>query len=305
LSASPSSRRLGRHARRLALIVVAGAVALSIAVWQNGTASIARGALAEQPLPSGLAVEAVVLRETGKPALSGWLSAREAGCATVLLLHGRGSNKGAMAQRARLLADSGFSVALFDLRGHGGSEGDVRGFGYAEGEDVDRMLAYLRARFPGQAIGAVGSSLGAASLLFADLDQAADAYVLEQLYSTLDQTAALRAPLPLARDLQARVLLAQMPLRLGYSAADVRPVDRIGRLRRPILLLAAAADPYVGTDQTEALKDAAGADARLVWFEGAGHVDLQRQDPALYARSVVPFLIEALCTRRGRAAPQP
>lgn len=284
--------------RRTILILALLAACLGL-IWVHGSNAIARGDLKEPPLPSGLAVKPIALREGGRPTLSGWVSTESGRCGIALLLHGRGSNKAAMAARARLLGQAGFAVAMFDLQGHGGSEGDIRGFGFAEGRDVDRILAFLRGRLPGRRIAAIGTSLGAAALLFADHDKPADAYVLEQLYATLRETAQLRSPLAFARGLQADILLAQMPLRLGYSADDVRPVDRIVLFERPMLLLAGGRDPFVDGGQTRALAQAAPAGTQVIQFDGAGHVDLQRFDDRLYADSVVPFLRERLCPDAG------
>ncbi|MGO4843869.1 hypothetical protein AB4144_67475, partial [Rhizobiaceae sp. 2RAB30] len=77
---------------------------------------------------------------------------------------------------------------MFDLSGHGESAGDRRGFGYTEGDDAGRILAYARQRFPDRRIAAVGQSLGAAAFVFAAPAARADAYVLEQLYATLRET---------------------------------------------------------------------------------------------------------------------
>lgn len=300
----PGPGRFRALAQRAVLVVLASAAGLvvvaGIAAWNYGTDAIARAGPARIAPPSDMAVETVVLAQAGKPALGAWVVAKEGGCGAVLLLHGRGASKASLLGRARLLLAAGHSVALLDLSGHGESEGDIRGFGYAEGEDATRALRYLRERFPGEPIGAVGTSLGAAALVFADLDLAADAYVLEQLYSTLAETTALRAPLPFARQAQATVLLAQMPLRLGYDARSVRPVDRIGRLGAPKLLLASTRDPFVGRDQSEALLAAAGPAARLEWFDLDGHVDLERRAPERYRETVLPFLSRHLCRKGGR-----
>lgn len=306
----PGPGRRGALARRAILVVLAAAAALvaatGLAAWNYGTDAIARARPAGIAPPADLAIESLILAEAGKPALSAWLAEKSGSCAAILLLHGRGASKASMLGRARLLYAAGYSVALVDLSGHGESEGDIRGFGYAEGDDAARALRYLRQRFPGQALGAVGTSLGAAALVFAGPDLTADAYVLEQLYSTLEATTALRAPLPFAKGAQATVLLAQMPLRLGYGADDVRPVDRIGHIGAPKLLLAAIRDPFVGRDQSEALLAAAGPDAQMAWFELDGHVDLQRRAPERYRDTVLPFLSRHLCPeRRSRRRKRP
>jgi alpha-beta hydrolase superfamily lysophospholipase len=245
-------------------------------------------------------VERVVLKQEHAPDLAGWVADRKGSCGTIVLLHGRGSNKAAMVPRAKLLFERGYSVMLFDLSGHGESDGDVRGFGYAERRDASRILAFARQRFAGHKIAAVGSSLGAAAFVFAAQQERADAYVLEQLYATLRETTALRAPLPMLRDVQAAILLAQMPLRLGFDVDDVRPVDRISAIDRPILLLDGSSDPFVDRGQTLALKDAAGADAELIWFDGARHVDLYRYNEQLYRDTVVPFLKKNLCLTEAK-----
>jgi pimeloyl-ACP methyl ester carboxylesterase len=268
---------------------------LSLAIWTVGTEAIARVPHASLMLPPEFPVEVVTLGDPSRPELSGWVAEGAGSCAAVVLLHGRGASKADMVARARLIFASGYSVALFDLPGHGESGGDVRGFGYAEAEDVRRILAYARARFDGQKIGALGSSLGAAAFVFAAETNVADVYVLEQLYSTLLETIALRSPIPIAGKAQALLLLWQMPLRLGYSAAEVRPVDRMGGINRPILLLAGASDPFINTGQTLALKDVSAARAELVWFEGAGHVDLHRYDSDKYRNVVASFLQKNLC----------
>ncbi|CDX44435.1 Esterase/lipase/thioesterase family protein (fragment) [Mesorhizobium sp. ORS 3359] len=85
-----------------------------------------------------------------------------------------------------------------------------------------------------------------------------------------------------------------MPVRLGFGADDVRPVDRIGRIGKPLMLLAGGADPFIDRGQVAALHDAAPA-SELVRFEGAGHVDLLRYDQSRYRKAVLPFLSKNLC----------
>lgn len=284
--------------RRGVLLAVAFAgigIAACAVTWEAGSHAVARGPRQSFVLPAELPVERVVLKQDGAPDLAGWVVERKGSCGTIVLLHGRGSNKLAMVPRAKLLFETGYSVMLFDLSGHGESDGNVRGFGYAERQDASRILAFARQRITGRKIAAVGSSLGAAAFVFAAQQEHADAYVLEQLYATLLETTALRAPLPMLRDVQATVLLTQMPLRLGFGVDDVRPVGRIGMIDRPILLLAGSSDPFVDRSQTLALKNAADADAELVWFDGAGHVDLYRYNEQLYRDTVVPFLEKNLC----------
>lgn len=286
--------------RVLLAIVLAGlGAAACVVYWHIGTMLIAREprqALAE---PGDLPVARVVLDQAGAPELVGWVADRKGSCGSIVLLHGRGANRLALVQRAKLLFDAGYSIVLFDLSGHGESGGAIQGFGYTEGQDAARIIAFARQRFPGERLGAVGSSLGAAAFVFAAQQAPADAYVLEQLYASLRETTAWRMPFHFWRGLQADVLLAQMPLRLGLSADNAKPVDRLGKIGEPLMLLAGSIDPFIDRGQVLALQNAA-VGSELVWFEGAGHVDLLRYDQPRYRDAVLPFLATKLC-RTGAA----
>lgn len=283
----------------LAIVLVGLGAAACVVYWHIGTMLIARElrqALAE---PGDLPVARVVLDQAGAPELVGWVADRKGSCGSIVLLHGRGANRLALVQRAKLLFDAGYSIVLFDLSGHGESGGAIQGFGYTEGQDAARIIAFARQRFPGERLGAVGSSLGAAAFVFAAQQAPADAYVLEQLYASLRETTAWRMPFHFWRGFQADVLLAQMPLRLGLSADNAKPVDRLGKIGEPLMLLAGSIDPFIDRGQVLALQNAA-VGSELVWFEGAGHVDLLRYDQPRYRDVVLPFLATKLC-RTGAA----
>ncbi|MBM2713061.1 alpha/beta fold hydrolase [Mesorhizobium caraganae] len=283
----------------LAIVLVGLGAAACVVYWHIGTMLIAREprqALAE---PGDLPVARVVLDQAGAPELVGWVADRKGSCGSIVLLHGRGANRLALVERAKLLFDAGYSIVLFDLSGHGESGGAIQGFGYTEGQDAARIIAFARQRFPGERLGAVGSSLGAAAFVFAAQQARADAYVLEQLYASLRETTAWRMPFHFWRGLQADVLLAQMPLRLGLSADNAKPVDRLGKIGEPLMLLAGSIDPFIDRGQVLALQNAA-VGSELVWFEGAGHVDLLRYDQPRYRDAVLPFLATKLC-RTGAA----
>lgn len=93
--------------------------------------------------------------------LSGWYAPSQ-NQAAVILLHGFGSSRREMQARAEVLARHGYGVLLYDLRGHGESEGDVRAFGWEDVSDVEAALQFLsnRAEVDGERIGILGFSVG-------------------------------------------------------------------------------------------------------------------------------------------------
>ena len=93
--------------------------------------------------------------------LSGWyIPAKNR--AAIILLHGYGNNRMEMRSRAEVLARHGYGVLLYDLRGHGESQGEVRAFGWEDVSDVQAALQFLSAREEVDAdrIGILGFSIG-------------------------------------------------------------------------------------------------------------------------------------------------
>lgn len=93
--------------------------------------------------------------------LSGWFLPGQNG-AGVILTHGYSANRVSCTKAARMLVRHGFNVLLYDLRGHGRSQGGVNTWGWLEVNDLLGALDYLQRR-PGVDagnIGALGFSLG-------------------------------------------------------------------------------------------------------------------------------------------------
>ena len=77
--------------------------------------------------------------------LRGWYLPSRNGAA-VAVLHGTGSNRLGVADHARLLARHGYGVLIFDLHGHGESDGHSMSLPARLQQDADAALAYLRRR---------------------------------------------------------------------------------------------------------------------------------------------------------------
>ena len=164
--------------------------------------------------------------------VKGWLVRGQPGHGAVLLLHGVRANRTAMVGRARFLARAGYTVLLIDLPAHGESGGERITFGAREKDGVNAALAWLRVQAPGERIGAIGVSLGAASLVLAHPAPALDAVVLESMYPTIDDAVAnrLRVRLGTAGAWAAPLLVQQLPWRAQVAPAALRPVDDIASM---------------------------------------------------------------------------
>ncbi len=87
--------------------------------------------------------------------------------AVVCLVHGLGEHSGRYAHVAAYLADHGYALAGYDLRGHGKSTG-ARGYTPSYDALMDDIAAHLenaRARYPGKLLFLYGHSLGGNQIL--------------------------------------------------------------------------------------------------------------------------------------------
>lgn len=228
--------------------------------------------------------------------IAGWLIEGQRGHGAVLLLHGVRGSRLDMVGRARFLARRGFAVLLIDMPAHGESGGERITFGGREKEGVRAALAFLAAHCPGEKIGVIGQSLGAASLVLAQAAPAPAAVVLESMYPTIEEAVAdrLHMRLGVAGTWLAPLLLQQLPLRTGIAPAALRPIEAIGAMRSPIMIVAGTRDVHTPMAETQRIYAAVRAPKRLWMVEGAAHVDLHAYAGAEYEKRVGDFLTERL-----------
>lgn len=180
--------------------------------------------------------------------LHGWFRAGPAPRANpaILFIHGNAGNISSREQKARALADAGFSVLLFDYRSYGRSEGHDgplnRDLLLA---DAEAALRYLKSRteVDAERVGTFGSSLGGVfATALGARDPAIKAVACIGAFSTFQGIAHDYAPIlgPLfiapGLDPANSAELLSVPLLLVHGTADeIVPVEhayRIARLAR-------------------------------------------------------------------------
>ena len=269
----------------LAVLVLVGAAI----VWAIGSKLIA-----VEPRPvalGGPGFEDVLLRAAPDQRVAGsWLPGRGRGA--VLLLHGIHGDRRDMADRARFLNDQGYAVLLIDLPGQGASTASFVTFGLREADGVRAALEELRRRAPGQKIGVIGVSLGAASLVLCRDCPPVDAVVLESMYPTIEEAVANRLRMrlgPVGGPLSA-LLLWQLPLRLRIRPDALHPIKYVGQVKAPVLIAAGSADLHTTLPETQRLYEAAAQPKALWVVEGAAHVNLHAYAQEEYERRIGAFL---------------
>jgi len=253
------------------------------------------------PPPPDLAAASVAFRsDTGLP-VRGWLSRGVPGRGLVLLLPAIRANRLSMVDRARLLGAAGYSTLAIDLQATGESPGDRITFGWRERLDVLAAVRFLKQEMPGEPLAVLGTSLGGAAALFAAPQLDADAVILEAVYPALDAAVENRLRIRMGGigAAFAPLLLAQIRPAVGVWPSELKPVERIGQLRCPVLVIGGSRDRHTTAADTQRLYEAARAPKELWMIEGADHADFLRAWRQDYESRVLDFLGRAL--RRERS----
>ena len=292
----PRSAKGRTWPRRAAAVAMWLAALVVIAAWVAGGVIISPAPCVVGKLPSDLHGESVTIQSASGARLRGWFVPGRKGVGAVVLLHGvRGSRLDTLG-RARLLSKAGFAVLLIDLQAHGESGGDRITFGYRESHDAQAAVMWTRNKCPGEKVGVIGVSLGGAAVILSDPPLPVDAVVLEMVYPTITDAITDRITMrtgPWGRAL-IPLLLWQMKSRLGITADQLRPVDKVGRITAPKLFIAGSNDKHTPLAEARRLYDAASAPKALWVVPGADHTNLYDFAPADYAAHVVPFFTKTL-----------
>ncbi|MGI9403440.1 MAG: bifunctional alpha/beta hydrolase/OsmC family protein [Hyphomicrobium sp.] len=194
---------------------------------------------------------------------------------------------------AGALADRGFAVLRFDFTGLGASEGEFANTNFSSNvEDLLLAVEYLRRNHAAPQI-LIGHSLGGAAVLAAAFDvpelravatigAPADAnHVAKQFHVILDD---------IERDGASEVTLAGRTFTIKKQFLDDLKqqslLDRLGQLRKALLVFHAPRDEVVGIENASMIFAAAKHPKSFVSLDGADHL-LSRKEDAGYVASVL------------------
>jgi alpha-beta hydrolase superfamily lysophospholipase len=212
----------------------------------------------------------------------------------ILMLHGNGGNRGAMAPTAAWLHTHGYAVLTIDFRGHGESSPSGKSFGLFESQDAHAALAWLRREHPGSRIGVIGFSLGgAASLLGPQGPLDVDAMVLEGVYPDIRHAIFNRLASRLGRfpaTLIEPLLSWQSLPRFGVRPSAIAPIRVLGHVHVPVMVVGGGSDINTPPEETSAMAAATGGLRDLYILPGITHDDLGRTMPEVFQRGLLAFL---------------
>ena len=176
----------------------------------------------------------------------------------------------------------GYSSLLVDMRGAGGSSGNVTTLGMREALDVAAAFEYAQARWPGYPMLGYGMSMGSVALMRAVAVEEVrpSALILEGPFDRLLTTTRHRfASQGLPTTPFAELLLFWGGVQLGWNPFEHNPIEYAPSIDVPTLIFQGEHDPWITNAEALAVHEAFPGTSELVFVPDAGH-----SMPFLYVR---------------------
>ena len=258
----------------LLLIVVAG----FFLIWA-GQRRLIYFPDANVPAPAAVGlsrVERVTIAAEDGITLHGWfVPARAPASFTVIVFNGNAGNRAYRAPLASALSARGVAVLLFDYRGFGGNPGTPTQRGLEADARAARRYVLSRGDVGHDRVVYFGESLGTAVATRLAVEHAPAALILRSPFTSMADVGQFHYP----------ILPVRWLLRDRFA-----PIEAIGRVAAPVLVVAGDQDSIVPLEQSRRLFEQAAEPKELVVVKGADHNDHQLLAGDEVVRAVVGFL---------------
>jgi fermentation-respiration switch protein FrsA (DUF1100 family) len=230
----------------------------------------------------------------------------------LVVVHGRGQNRIASSFHADKIAPiflaRGWNVLLFDLRGHGESEGERYSLGQYEPRDIIAAIDFAAAKtgVAKQRVAVIGESLGGGSaIMTVALDPNIGPVVTDSAYAdaytVVSEVGTNYTGLP--SWFTPGIVLAGK-IFFGLDVASVKPAEVVrAHPERAWLFIQCTADPTVFAHHGTDLKAASANPRTELWMvDGCLHVQAFTDHPAEWQQHVLTFLDREIERAQGTAS---
>lgn len=287
----------------LGLLVVVVVVFLGISIFLGHSMTrVERVPVTENPSQLGLDYREVSFTSTDDELnLHGWLLPVPGSQKVIIMVHGADQHRAdpsiGMLTMASELVDHGYNILMFDLRGHGESEGNMMSAGYYERRDLTGAIAYVK-ELGFHQVGVIGFSVGAVTALMTAAENSdIRAIVADSCFTDLED---LMAPEFSKRTKLPRFFLPPVlfvvKLIYGVDFHAIRPIDSVPLMAQiPVFFIQGDLDETVLPDHVYDLYQASQNPQNEMWLvPGAGHVKAYQTYPAEYIHRITSFFDIAL-----------
>ena len=226
------------------------------------------------PARMGLVCEDVELKTDDGMRLSAWwMPNGKPGRAPVVILHGLGASKAHMIDYILLAQEQGNPTLAIDFRGHGDSDPSLTSIGFYESHDAMAAMKFVRNRGAGNPV-LWGTSMGAVSaLLAAAWDGSAAGVIADAPFDTYRNTVLHHAKLMYGLSEYPFVAMAfpMIEQRARFRIDDVDCLRAAGKIRAPLLVLAAEKDTRMTIPVVRSVYDQAAGPKEFWVIPGEGH----------------------------------
>ena len=188
----------------------------------------------------------------------------------------------------------GYNILVIDNRAHGMSEGRILSLGFKEYRDILRWGELLHDSFGQKNIVLHGICIGCSVGLFALCAPECPVYframAAEGMY-TCFKDSFVNHLIDGGHAIQPATFLVMLYIRI-FSGADVvhdGPLNRIDRLKKPILFLHSREDVFSLPGEVQRVYDRCQCEKKLVWFEKGAHSRVRVNAPERYDETVIDF----------------
>lgn len=284
---------------RIAATVLASILAVYVGVSTLGAAAsmqIPRLPLNGSPASVGLAYRDVsFVSRVDSVNLEGWFLPASGDSVLVIVNGGFQNRVDATVDTLDLahdLAQKGYNLLLFDLRGRGESAGKGRSLSNIE-KDIGGAIDYLKSRgYPAGKIGIIGYCSGAASACIFASQEIVGGLVLDGCFTSVRDMVNNQASTRGIPRLPVDIFLpgVELAARVCYGYQPVNPIDVVEKVRCPILFIHEEDDDLVSTGDDLELTDKSGSPMNTLWqVEGTVHSRAYQTHPTEYVARVDAF----------------
>ncbi|HEX2916337.1 MAG TPA: alpha/beta fold hydrolase [Chloroflexia bacterium] len=226
--------------------------------------------------------------------LRGWWIPNPSSDRAIIIVHGKAQTRMEMVDYSKNFWEMGYNLLLFDLRGHGKSDGDHYYFGQKESWDTVGAFNFVKSKgFTSEHIGLYGRSMGAATaLLAAGHDGEIKTIFSDSSFANFEEVASER--MPVEKGLPSFFLpgiFTAGRILLDFKVDEIRPGVVLPNLKDVhIFLVHCEGDSTIPVAQFYQLKKAGGSKIVEIWLiSGGEHTKGLEMYPALYLQKVKTF----------------